>query len=97
VKLAEMAGHLLEEMVPSIQRTSELVREIDAASSEQSTGITQINATTSHLSQFTQQNASASEQLAATAEEMSSQSEGLQQLMAYFKLADQRGNAGGSP
>ena len=90
VKLAELAGRLLEEMVPSIQRTSELVRAIDAASGEQSGGIGQISSTTSHLSMFTQRNASASEQLAATAEEMSSQSEGLRQLMDYFKLAEQR-------
>ena len=36
------------------------------------------------LSQITQQNASASEELAATAEEMSSQAEQLQRLMSFF-------------
>ncbi|MEN6585732.1 MAG: methyl-accepting chemotaxis protein, partial [Sulfuricella sp.] len=34
----------------------------------------------------TQQNASASEELAATAEEMSGQAEQLQQLMGFFKV-----------
>jgi methyl-accepting chemotaxis protein len=38
------------------------------------------------LNQITQQNASASEELAATAEEMSGQVERLQQLMAFFKV-----------
>jgi methyl-accepting chemotaxis protein len=42
------------------------------------------------LNQATQQNASASEELAATAEEMSSQAEQLQQVMAFFRLAEQR-------
>jgi methyl-accepting chemotaxis protein len=38
------------------------------------------------LNQITQQNASSSEELAATAEEMSSQAENLQQLVAFFKV-----------
>ncbi len=88
VGLAENAGRLLEEMVPTIQKTSSLVREIDTASGTQSAGIGQIEATIGQLSMITQQNASASEELAATAEEMSSQSEQLQQLMAVFKLTE---------
>lgn len=38
------------------------------------------------LNQTTQQNASAPEELTATAEEMSSQSEQLQQLMSFFRI-----------
>ncbi|TFW22544.1 methyl-accepting chemotaxis protein [Duganella callida] len=87
VELADKAGQLLDEMVPNIRRTSNLVQEITAASEEQSAGVGQINAAVTQLSQTTQQNASSSEQLAATAEEMSSQAEQLQQAMAFFKLA----------
>jgi methyl-accepting chemotaxis protein len=86
VELAERAGKLLDEMVPNIRKTSDLVQEITAASEEQSSGVSQINAAVSQLSQTTQQNASSSEELAATAEEMSSQAEQLQQSMAFFKL-----------
>jgi methyl-accepting chemotaxis protein len=86
VELAEQAGRLLGEMVPSIRRTSDLVQEIAAASSEQSAGVGQINAAVQQLSQTTQQNASSSEELAATAEEMSSQAEQLQHTMAFFNL-----------
>lgn len=39
------------------------------------------------LNQATQQNASASEELAATAEELDSQDEQLQQTMTFFRLA----------
>jgi len=88
VKLAERAGSLLTEMVPSIKKTSDLVQEIASASQEQSSGVGQINGAMGQLNQATQQNASASEQLAATAEEMGSQAEQLQQLMTFFQLAD---------
>jgi len=87
VQLAEKAGRLLDEMVPNIRRTSNLVQEITAASEEQSAGVGQINAAVTQLSQTTQQNASSSEELAATAEEMSGQAEQLQQTMSFFKLA----------
>ncbi|PKO85152.1 MAG: hypothetical protein CVU18_21620, partial [Betaproteobacteria bacterium HGW-Betaproteobacteria-12] len=43
VKQAERAGTLLSEMVPTIRKTSDLVQEIAAASSEQSSGVGQIN------------------------------------------------------
>ena len=88
---AEQAGKLLDEMVPSINKTSDLVQEITAASEEQSSGVAQINTAMNQLNQTTQQNASASEELAATAEEMSSQSEQLQQLMSFFRI--ESGNA----
>jgi methyl-accepting chemotaxis protein len=87
VELAERAGTLLDQMVPNIRKTSDLVQEITAASEEQSAGVGLINAAVGQLSQTTQQNASSSEELAATAEEMSSQAEQLQQTMGFFRLA----------
>jgi methyl-accepting chemotaxis protein len=86
VALAERAGTLLNEMVPSITKTSDLVQEITSASDEQNSGVGQINAAMAQLSQATQQNASSSEELAATAEEMSSQAESLSQTMAFFRV-----------
>ncbi len=91
VGLAEKAGTLLSGMVPSIQKTSELVQEIAAASGEQSEGVTQITGAMNHLSSATQQTASASEELSATAEELSAQAEQLQDLMGFFRLADDDG------
>ena len=94
VKQAERAGSLLTEMVPTIRKTSDLVQEIASASSEQSTGVAQINSAMGQLNQATQQNASASEELAATAEELGSQAEQLQQTMTFFQLDDnQRSSA----
>jgi methyl-accepting chemotaxis protein len=93
VGLAEKAGKLLDEIVPSINKTSDLVQEIASASSEQSSGVAQINSAMGQLNQITQQNASASEELAATSEEMSSQTEQLQNVMTFFKL-NSSGNQG---
>lgn len=81
----------LAEIVPNIRKTSDLVQEITAASTEQSSGVVQINSAVNQLNQTTQQNASSSEELAATAEEMSGQAEQLKQTMAFFKLDDSGG------
>ena len=40
------------------------------------------------MDQATQRNAAAAEELSSTAEEMTSQAQALQALMAFFKLAD---------
>ncbi|HEX8963601.1 MAG TPA: methyl-accepting chemotaxis protein [Rhodocyclaceae bacterium] len=87
VGLAEQAGKLLDEIVPATKKTADLVQEITAASQEQTTGVEQVNMAISQLSQITQQNASASEELAATAEEMSGQATNLKQMMWFFTIA----------
>ncbi|MDN6861063.1 methyl-accepting chemotaxis protein [Pseudomonas sp. CAN2814] len=88
VELAEQAGRLLDEIVPNIQKTSDLVQEITAASQEQSSSAGQINIAMGQMNQITQQNASASEELAATAEEMNAQASQLQELIGYFRLEE---------
>ncbi len=85
VKTAEAAGKQLGDMLPSIAKTADLVREIAAASDEQRTGLDQINLAVSELSRATQTNASASEELTATAEELSSQALQLKAAMDYFR------------
>jgi methyl-accepting chemotaxis protein len=97
VHLAERAGHLLERMVPSIHKTSTLVQEIAAASGEQSDGVGQITGAMNHLNSSTQQTAAASEQLSATAEELSAQANRLQELMAFFRLAQDSGQPAAAP
>ena len=87
VEMAESAGKLLDTIVPSIKKTSDLVQEITAASEEQSTGVAQINTAMNQLNQITQQNASASEELAATSEEMSGQAMQLQEMMEFFTVS----------
>jgi methyl-accepting chemotaxis protein len=93
VRTADSAGQLLSKLVPDIQKTAELVREIAAASAEQSTGATQVNQAIQQLDQVIQQNASAAEQMASTSEELSSQADSLQSAMTFFKVDDSAGAA----
>ena len=89
VAVAERSGQLLADLVPAIRKTAELVQEVTAASTEQSSGVTQINRAMSQVDSVTQRNASAAEELSSTAEELAAQSEQLQQLMTFFHLADE--------
>ena len=86
VEIAEKAGQMLNQMVPDIQKTAELVMEISAACREQDTGAEQINKAIQQLDQVIQQNASASEEISSTAEELSGQAEQLQDTIAFFKV-----------
>jgi methyl-accepting chemotaxis protein len=88
IKVAERAGEMLKKIVPDIQRTAELVQEINASSNEQNSGAEQINGAIQQLNQVIQQNASASEEMASTAEELSSQAEQLQDAISFFKLSN---------
>lgn len=86
VAISEKAGQVLSNIVPEIEKTAHLVKEISAASMEQSSGSDQVNTAIQQLSQVTQQNAAASEELATSAEELSSQAEQLQDLVSFFQI-----------
>jgi methyl-accepting chemotaxis protein len=81
---------MLAKLVPDIQKTSELVQEITAASKEQAGGADQINSSIQQLNQVVQQNAGAAEEMSSTAEELSSQASQLMATISFFKVdADQ--------
>lgn len=86
VNQAEGAGRLLEDMVPDINRTSLLVQDISTKAVAQNQQIGQINSAMDRLNQQTQQNAAASEELAATAQEMTEQARQLLQAIDFFKV-----------
>ncbi|MBI4978488.1 MAG: HAMP domain-containing protein [Spirochaetes bacterium] len=90
VEVAEKAGTLLEKLVPDIQKTAELVAEINAASNEQNNGAQQINNAVQQLNGVVQQNASGAEEVASTAEELSSQAIQLQDTISFFKIGDEK-------
>jgi methyl-accepting chemotaxis protein len=88
VKVAERAGDLLAKILPDVQRTSELVQEISAASREQDTGAQQINKAVLQLDQVIQQNAAAAEETSSTSEELASQAQAMQEMIAFFKIEE---------
>jgi methyl-accepting chemotaxis protein len=91
VEVAEHAGKMLEKLVPDIQKTSELVQEISATSSEQNRGAEQINTALQQLNNATQQNASSSEEMASTSQELAGQAEYLQRAIDFFKVGESIG------
>jgi methyl-accepting chemotaxis protein-2 (aspartate sensor receptor) len=99
VQVAEAAGAMLAKLVPDIQRTAELVQEINGSSREQNEGAAQVNQAVQQLDRVVQQNASAAEQMSSTAEELSSQAEHLLGVMEFFKVdgASAGGAAPGPP
>jgi methyl-accepting chemotaxis protein len=86
VRVAEKSGDLLKELVPSIRKTAELVQEVATASREQAAGVAQVNEAMGQVDQVTQRNASAAEELSATADNMASQAESLQRSMGFFQV-----------
>jgi len=89
VRVAERSGALLQELVPAIRKTADLIQEVATASREQASGVEQINRAMSQVDQVTQRNSSAAEELSSTAEELASQAETLQQLLSFFRIADE--------
>jgi methyl-accepting chemotaxis protein len=89
VGIAENAGRLIANIVPNIQKTSDLVQEITSSSDEQAIGVAQINESMTQLDNTTQQSAAASEELAATSEELNGQANQLLDAVDFFKLNTQ--------
>jgi methyl-accepting chemotaxis protein len=86
VKVSEEAGLEIGNIVPKIQETATLVKDIATASNEQNVGIEQITVAMNELDKVTQSNASSSQELASAAEELDSQAMALTQLMTFFTI-----------
>jgi methyl-accepting chemotaxis protein len=84
--LTEQSSKKLYEVVPAIERTAQLVKEITQASSEQSMNVFQISGVIHQIGTTTQHNAVSSEEMAASAEELSIQAESMNKLVSYFKI-----------
>ncbi|MBU0935421.1 MAG: hypothetical protein KKI09_00260 [Spirochaetes bacterium] len=101
VAVAEHAGTTLNAILPEIQRTADLVQEINLASHEQDQGASQIAAAMTQLDSVIQNNASMSEEFSASSEQLAGQAqaasevsaeladsaEQLRAVVSYFKLA----------
>ena len=90
VGIAEKAGDMLSQLVPDIQKTTDLVQEITAACNEQDGGASQINNAMQELDKVVQQNAAASEELSATCDQLNSQAVSLQEAIAFFGFSDSK-------
>ncbi|WAW89180.1 methyl-accepting chemotaxis protein [Xanthomonas citri pv. malvacearum] len=83
--LVHSAGTTMAEIVSSVQRVTDIMGEISAASQEQSTGIEQVNQTVTQMDETTQQNAALVEEATAAARALEEQALGLTEAVAVFK------------
>lgn len=89
VSAAGEASQMIDELVPDIERTANLVQEISSASREQHIGADQINKAIRDLDQVIQQNATTSDQARERAQDLSMQAEELKRIIGAV------GNDGG--
>ncbi|MCC4615910.1 methyl-accepting chemotaxis protein [Xanthomonas campestris pv. asclepiadis] len=86
--LVHTAGSTMAEIVASVQRVTDIMGEISAASQEQSAGIEQVNTTVTQMDETTQQNAALVEEATAAARSMEEQAVQLTQAVSVFKISD---------
>ncbi len=93
LEVSQKAGEMLAALVPAIQKTSDLVQEISAATAEQTVGADQINGAIRELDAVIQQNASASTEAASVSESLAAQSDQLRGVISFFTLGTTEGPA----
>ncbi len=79
------AGRTMEQVVATIQDVSSLVVNIDRASSEQATGVSEVGKAIAQLDQTTQQNAALVEEMAAAADRLQAQADELVDAVSVFQ------------
>ncbi len=84
--LVREAGSTMHEIVTSVQRVTDIMADISAASQEQSSGIEQVNRTVTQMDETTQQNAALVEEATAAARSMEEQARQLSAAVAVFRL-----------
>ncbi len=84
----EQASGTMEDLVNVIDRFSQLISEITAASVEQSSGIDQINIAVNQMDEVTQQNAALVEEAAAAALSLVNQAEKLQETVSHYRFVN---------
>ena len=78
----------MDEIVTGVQRVTDIMSEITAASREQSIGIEQVNTAMNQMDEVTHQNAALVEEAAAAAASLLDQANTLAALVATFKLRE---------
>ncbi len=88
LKVSQEAGEKSRLLVPDIEKTTQLIKEISAASIEQKTGAEQINMAMQNLNLITQENASSSDELTQSAEQLSVLADRLKEAVSFFNIGD---------
>lgn len=86
IETVNQASQQLAEVVPEIKKTSQLVREVVAASTEQRDTSVQINQSIQILNQVAQQNVVSAENAAHNSLTLSDQSQRLKKAISFFQI-----------
>jgi aerotaxis receptor len=86
VTSAAQARERMQAVLESIGKVNSVLDEISTAAGEQKVGVSQINEAVSHMDSITQQNASMVEELAAAAQSVHGQVQGVSNSMRLFRL-----------
>ena len=86
LKVSTEAGEKSKALVPDIERTTQLIKEISAASMEQKTGAEQINMAMQQLNLITQENASSSDELTQSSDQLANLADNLNEAVSYFRV-----------
>ena len=92
VDLVNKAGTALHEIVNSIKQVVDIVADIAAASTEQATGLEQVNRALNQMDEVTQQNSALVEENAATAKTLEQQVKSMDEQLAMFRLGADSGH-----
>ena len=84
--LADQAGASMHDMQGAIQRVANIVGEISAANSAQTTGVAQVSQAVGHMDDATQHNAALVQKNSQEAQALNDQAHALVTAMAQFKL-----------
>ena len=85
-QLVGQAGETMNDVIQAVQRVTDIMSEISAASNEQSAGIDQVSRAVTQMDEATQQNAALVEQASAAAKSLEQQAQALMQEVAIFRV-----------
>ncbi|SMO58014.1 Methyl-accepting chemotaxis protein [Saccharicrinis carchari] len=88
LKVSQESGEKARLLVPDIETTTQLIKEISAASLEQKTGAEQINMAMQQLNLITQENASSSDELTQSAEQLAVLADKLKKAVSFFMIGE---------
>ncbi|AOK52700.1 hypothetical protein WT15_24150 [Burkholderia stagnalis] len=86
--LVDEAGSTMTEVIAAVQRVTDIMGEIAAASEEQSGGIDQVARAVTQMDEVTQQNAALVEEAAAAAQSLDEQAARLRVTMSVFQIEE---------
>jgi len=97
VRLVNQTGEALAGIIEGVQKVSTIVGEITHASSEQATGLVEVNSAIGQMDEMTQQNAAMVEENTAAARALASEASQLVQLISFFKVGQSKAAAKPTP